>query len=52
MELLAQKQVLVVHGSGFGQKPGTNHIRIVFLPDEKILGKAYQSIAEFIQKRY
>jgi alanine-synthesizing transaminase len=43
---------LVVHGSGFGQKPGTNHIRIVFLPDEKILGKAYQSIAEFIQKRY
>src|SRR5207245_105610 len=51
-ELLVQKHVLVVHGSGFGQKPGTNHIRIVFLPDEKILGKAYQSIAEFIQKRY
>ena len=51
-ELLIQKHVLVVHGSGFGQKPGTNHIRIVFLPDEKILGKAYQSIAEFIQKRY
>ena len=52
MELLVQKQVLVVHGSGFGQKPGTNHIRIVFLPDEKTLGKAYQSMAEFIQKRY
>ena len=51
-ELLVQKHVLVVHGSGFGQKPGTNHIRIVFLPDEKTLGKAYQSIAEFIQKRY
>jgi alanine-synthesizing transaminase len=51
-ELLVQKHVLVVHGSGFGQKPGTNHIRIVFLPDEKILGKAYESIAEFIQKRY
>ena len=51
-ELLVQKHLLVVHGSGFGQKPGTNHIRIVFLPDEKTLGKAYQSIAEFIQKRY
>ena len=51
-ELLVQKHVLVVHGSGFGQKPGTNHVRIVFLPDEKTLGKAYQSIAEFIQKRY
>jgi len=51
-ELLIQKHVLVVHGSGFGQKPGTSHIRIVFLPDEKILGKAYESIAEFIQKRY
>jgi alanine-synthesizing transaminase len=51
-DLLIQKHVLVVHGSGFGQKPGTNHIRIVFLPDEKTLGKAYQSIAEFIQKRY
>src|SRR6266568_3784677 len=50
--LLVQKHVLVVHGSGFGQKPGTKHIRIVFLPDEKILGKAYESIAEFIQKRY
>src|SRR5256712_10893628 len=50
-ELLVQKHVLVVHGSGFGQKPGTNHIRIVFLPDEKTLGKAYQSIAEFMQKR-
>src|SRR5207237_8299903 len=51
-ELLVQKHVLVVHGSGFGQKPGTNHIRIAFLPDEKTLGKAYQSIAESTQKRY
>ncbi len=28
---------MVVHGSGFGQKPGTQHFRIVFLPDEKTL---------------
>ena len=30
-ELLLQKHVMVVHGSGFGQKPGTQHFRIVFL---------------------
>jgi len=51
-ELCRQKHVLVVHGSGFGQKPGSRHIRIVFLPDEQILSKAYQSIGEFIRTRY
>ncbi|PYX08051.1 MAG: aminotransferase [Acidobacteria bacterium] len=51
-ELCLQKHVLVVHGSGFGQKPGTRHFRIVFLPDEKTLEKAYQGIAEFISQRY
>ncbi len=51
-ELCRQKHVLVVHGSGFGQKPGTRHFRIVFLPDEPTLTKAYQSIGEFIQARY
>src|ERR1700730_7151394 len=51
-ELCRQKHVLVVHGSGFGQKPGTRHFRIVFLPDEPTLSKAYQSIAEFIRTRY
>jgi alanine-synthesizing transaminase len=51
-ELLLQKHVLVVHGSGFGQKPGTKHFRIVFLPDEKILSNAYAGIAEFMQERY
>jgi alanine-synthesizing transaminase len=44
--------VLVVHGSGFGQKPGTRHFRIVFLPDEPTLTKAYRSIGEFIRARY
>jgi alanine-synthesizing transaminase len=51
-ELCRQKHVLVVHGSGFGQKPGTKHFRIVFLPDEATLGKAYAAIAEFIEERY
>ncbi len=51
-ELCRAKHVLVVHGSGFGQKAGTRHFRIVFLPDEPTLTKAYQSIGEFIQTRY
>ena len=51
-ELCLQKYVLAVHGSGFGQKPGTKHFRIVFLPDEQTLAEAYQSIGEFISSRY
>ncbi len=51
-ELCRQKHVLVVHGSGFGQKPGTRHFRIVFLPDEPTLKRAYQSIGEFIAACY
>jgi len=51
-ELCVTKHVLVVHGSGFGQKTGTKHFRIVFLPDEPTLRKAYQAIGEFIEERY
>ena len=51
-ELIRQKHVMVVHGSGFGQKPGTQHFRIVFLPDEQTLMKAYGAIAELIGERY
>ena len=51
-ELIRQKHVMVVHGSGFGQKPGTQHFRIVFLPDEATLTKAYAGIAEFVRERY
>jgi len=51
-ELIRQKHVMVVHGSGFGQKPGTRHFRIVFLPDEPTLTKAYAGIADFIRERY
>ncbi|MGH9530181.1 MAG: aminotransferase class I/II-fold pyridoxal phosphate-dependent enzyme [Terriglobales bacterium] len=50
-ELIRKKYVMVVHGSGFGQKPGTKHFRIVFLPDEKTLAKAYEAIAEFMRER-
>jgi alanine-synthesizing transaminase len=51
-ELLLEKHILVVHGSGFGQKPGTKHFRIVFLPPEAMLKTAYEKIREFVQGRY
>ena len=50
-DLLKQKHVLVVHGSGFGQKPGTKHMRIVFLPPEPVLSEAYDAITEFMAER-
>ena len=51
-QLLIEKQVLVVHGSGFGQAPGTQHLRIVFLPDEPTLERAYQRLNEFMVEHY
>jgi len=51
-ELIRQKHVTVVHGSGFGQRPGTKHFRIVFLPDEKTLTAAYSAISDFMRERY
>jgi alanine-synthesizing transaminase len=50
--LLSEKQIFVVHGSGFGEAPETRHFRIVFLPDEPTLARAYAGIADFIRERY
>jgi len=47
-ELLKETGVVVVPGSGFGQKPGSSHFRIVILPDEKTLEKAYNLIGDFL----
>lgn len=49
-ELIKETGVIVVPGSGFGQKPGTRHFRVVFLPQDEVLEKAYKSIATFYQK--
>lgn len=51
-ELLLEKHILVVHGSGFGQRPGSKHFRVVFLPQEEVLKKAYAEIRDFVGKRY
>ena len=49
-EMIKETGVVVVHGSGFGQLPGTQHMRIVFLPPENILEKAYKTLGEFHAK--
>ncbi|MFQ5460262.1 MAG: pyridoxal phosphate-dependent aminotransferase [Anaerolineae bacterium] len=38
--------VVIVPGSGFGQMPGSNHFRVVFLPPEEVLERAFDGIAE------
>jgi len=49
--LLKEKNVLVVHGSGFDQPPPYRHIRIVFLPREDILQDALNRIAAYLRER-
>ncbi|MBN2780367.1 MAG: aminotransferase class I/II-fold pyridoxal phosphate-dependent enzyme [Candidatus Marinimicrobia bacterium] len=51
-DLIRETGVVTVHGSGFGQKPGTKHLRIVFLPNEALLEQAYDKIRKFVKKRY
>jgi alanine-synthesizing transaminase len=51
-QLLLEKQVLAVHGSGFGPLGASGHFRIVYLPPEETLRQAYRAMADFIQERY
>ena len=46
-DLMRATGVVVVPGSGFGQRDGTRHLRIVFLPPEDVLAEACDMIAEF-----
>jgi alanine-synthesizing transaminase len=45
-DLILQRGVVLVHGSGFGQDD-FNHVRLVFLPPEEMLAEAYDHIAEY-----
>jgi len=49
LELLKQKNVLSVHGSGFGTKYGSDHFRIVYLPNMEILESAMNKIEDFVR---
>lgn len=52
LSLLRETGVLFVHGSGFGQKPGTTHFRIVFLPPEDVLSAAFDHLEAFVRERF
>ncbi|WP_374590036.1 pyridoxal phosphate-dependent aminotransferase [Aquabacterium sp.] len=46
-ELLAEEKVLIVQGSGFNW-PGTDHFRLVFLPNSDDLAEAVKRIGRFL----
>ena len=48
-KLTRETGVVVVHGSGFGELAGSGHFRIVFLPQEEILIKAYSQLENFVK---
>lgn len=50
-ELLNDTGVLVVHGSGFGESYGQGHFRAVFLPNESMLGEAFDKIEDFMKRK-
>jgi len=49
-KLLETKGVLTVHGSGFGEKYGSGHFRLVYLPDMQVLDSAMNKIEEFVSQ--
>lgn len=51
LDLLNNTGVLTVHGSGFGHTFGSNHFRIVYLPNEEILEIAMNKMENFINKK-
>ncbi|MEW5741298.1 MAG: aminotransferase class I/II-fold pyridoxal phosphate-dependent enzyme [Myxococcota bacterium] len=50
LKLVRETGVLFVHGEGFGQKPGTHHVRVVYLPDEATLKDAFERFAAFVKR--
>ncbi|MGH9406018.1 MAG: aminotransferase class I/II-fold pyridoxal phosphate-dependent enzyme [Terriglobia bacterium] len=51
-ELLLKTGVVVVHGSGFGPLGAAGHLRIVYLPNEETLRRAYGAITNFMREQY
>ena len=48
LQLLEEKHVLVVHGSGFSPEYGRGHFRMVCLPTIEILYEAFNRISDFL----
>ena len=46
--LLHSEHVLVVHGSGFSQRMGNGHFRLVYLAEPDVLNEAFDRIERFL----
>jgi alanine-synthesizing transaminase len=51
LQLLEDSNVLVVNGSGFGSDPNAGYFRMVYLPDEELLGFAFDQIERSLRAR-
>ncbi|MBL1217518.1 MAG: aminotransferase class I/II-fold pyridoxal phosphate-dependent enzyme [Planctomycetes bacterium] len=49
-QVIRETGVVIVPGSGFGQRPGTGHFRIVFLPPDEILTAAFERLAGVVKR--
>ncbi len=49
LDLLHQKHVLLVHGSGFSPEMGKGHFRMVCLPEVEVLSEAFDRIEAFLK---
>jgi alanine-synthesizing transaminase len=52
LDLIRKTGVVTVWGAGFGQKEGTHHLRIVFLPNEEIMGTAFGLIEGYVKENF
>ena len=50
LRLLEEKQILFVHGSGFGTEPSEGFFRVVYLPDAETLERVYGELADFMSQ--
>lgn len=48
LDLAKDTGILCVPGEGFGQKEGTYHFRLVFLPPEEVIEQAMGKLGEFV----
>ena len=49
LNLAKETGILCVPGEGFGQKEGTHHFRLVFLPTEEIIKEAMKKLSVFVK---
>ena len=51
LDLMASTGIVCVPGSGFGQAPGTAHLRFVVLPPVEVIDVAMERLASFMASR-